>query len=129
MYDRRTVELLIPAVWDKDYAYGVRQPTAPDPDMPTAKSAKNKANTLYAMLADIRSAWRRACVPLSERQAMFMRYALDWDQKDIGTVQSVTQQAASSRIERGIGRMTAWLNGETYVDGYDPSDEEREVVE
>jgi hypothetical protein len=127
VYDRRTVELLLPSVWDEDYAYGVKQPTAPDPDMPKSKSAKNKANTLYAMLADIRQAWRRAVIPLVERQAMFMRFGLDWDQKDIGAVQSITQRGAGLRIERGVGRMTAWLNREEYVDGYDPSGE-REVV-
>lgn len=123
MYDRRTVELLLPAVWDEEFAYGMRDQYAPDPDMPKVKSNKAHANTLYAMLADIRRAWDRAPVTMPERRALLLRYGMDWEQTDIAFNQGVTKQAINIRIERGVGRITAWLNGDTYIDGYEPSSE------
>ncbi|MYT33320.1 MULTISPECIES: hypothetical protein [unclassified Streptomyces] len=53
-YDRRLVEHLLPAVWDQEVAYGIRNPTAPDADMPKAATAPKAASTLFAHLADIR---------------------------------------------------------------------------
>ena len=44
--------------------------------------------------------------------------------KEIAYNQGVTQRAAAYRIERAIGRLTAWLNRDIYHDGYDaPADE------
>src|SRR5690606_16497543 len=59
-YDRRLVELLLPAVWDADAAYGIRSPTAPDADMPKGTVDPRAASTLFAHLADIRQGWAAA---------------------------------------------------------------------
>lgn len=122
-YDRRSVEVLVATVWDEVAAFGIQQDNVPDPGMP--KSAKNPAhsNTLYAMLADIREAWKRTDIPQVERQALLLHYGLGWTQKDIAFNQEVNQSTALRRIERGVGRLTAWLNGDAYHDDYDaPAD-------
>lgn len=115
-YDRPLVEQLLPAVWDQSYAYGMVDPAAPDPDMPRAAADKAHSNTLYAHLADIKNGWTRAPIPLTERRALFLRYALDLKQGDIGKRQGVTQKAVSERLARGVGRIVCQLNGMTYSD-------------
>ena len=110
-YDRPLVEQLLPAVWDQSCAYGMTDPAAPDPDMPRAAVDKSHGNTLYAHLADIKSGWTRAPIPLTERQALFLRYGLDLKQGDIRKHQGVTQKAVSERLARGIGRIVDTLNG------------------
>lgn len=122
-YDRRSVEVLVPTVWDEVAAYGIQQENVPDPSMP--RSAKNPAhsNTLYAMLADIREAWKRCDIPQVERQALLLHYGLGWTQKDVAFNQDCNPSTAMRRIERGVGRLTAWLNGDIYHDDYDaPAD-------
>jgi DNA-directed RNA polymerase specialized sigma24 family protein len=115
-YDRPLVEQLLPAVWDSSYAYGMNDPTAPDPDMPRAAADKAHSNTLYAHLADIKAGWVKAPIPRPERQALFLRYGLDLRQSDIGKRQGVTQKAVSERLARGVGRIVATLNGQTADD-------------
>lgn len=111
-YDRPLVEQLLPAVWDQSYAYGMTNPTAPDPDMPRAAADKAHSGALYAHLADIRTGWNKAPIPRPERQALFLRYALDLKQSDIGKRQGVTQKAVSERLARGVGRIVETLNGD-----------------
>jgi hypothetical protein len=31
----------------------------------------------------------------------------------------VTDRAVRYRVERGVGKLAAWLNGRDYIDGYD----------
>jgi DNA-directed RNA polymerase specialized sigma24 family protein len=128
MYDRPEVELLLPAVWDETYAYGVRNPLAPDPDMPKVEPDVSHGNTLYAQLADVRAAWRKAEVPQVERQALFLRFGYGLDHEDIGRRLGVTRRAIGFRIERGVGRITAWLNGDTYIDGYDGIEDKEDIA-
>ncbi|GAA0967289.1 hypothetical protein [Actinocorallia libanotica] len=118
-YDRRLVEHLLPAVWDVEAAYGIRNPTAPDADMPKGSTNPKEGSILQAHLADIRRAWEKAPLPYVLRQALFMRFALDYIHEEIAIVQNVTRQAVGYRLDRGVGELTAWLNGVTYVDGYD----------
>lgn len=123
-YDRLAVEAIVFAIWDEDAAYGVQNERVPDPGMPKAKANPAHSNTLYAMLADIRQAWRFTDIPQVERQALLLHYGLGWEPKEIAYNQGVTQRAAAYRIERAIGRLTAWLNRDIYHDGYDaPADE------
>jgi DNA-directed RNA polymerase specialized sigma24 family protein len=118
-YDRRSVEALLPTVWDELAAYGLRADDVPDPGMPKAKANPAHSNTLYAMLADIRQAWKRADIPQVERQALLLRFGLGWEYDEIGYNQGVVKSAAHYRVERGVGRMTAWLNGDIYCEDYD----------
>lgn len=113
-YDRLLVEQLLPAVWDDDFAYGMRNPTAPDPDMPKVKANPKTAGTLYAHLADIKAGWARAPLPEEERRALFMRYGLDWPQKHIARHEGAAESTTSERLARGVGRIVAALNGDTY---------------
>lgn len=110
-YDRPLVEQLLPAVWDEEYAYGMRNPTAPDPDMPRGTVDKKNGGTLFAHLADIRRAWQQAPLSDKQREALRQRYCLDWTEKQIALDLGVTQQAISLRIEGGVGRLVDFLNG------------------
>jgi hypothetical protein len=121
-YDRRLVELLLPAVWDVDAAYGIRSPTAPDADMPRGTVDPRAASILFAHLADIRQGWAAAPLTLGERQALILRYGVDLPDNEAGALQGVTGRAARYRCERGVGKIAAHLNGHEYVDGYDGDD-------
>jgi DNA-directed RNA polymerase specialized sigma24 family protein len=122
-YDRRAVEHLLPAVWSEVAAYGIQRDDLPDPGMPKAKSNPAHSNTLYAMLADIRQAWKRAPVPFPERQALFTVYALGLTHNEAGRLIDCDRSTVTRRAERGVGRVTAWLNGDTYDDNYEaPAD-------
>ncbi|NWF28276.1 hypothetical protein HW130_18710 [Streptomyces sp. PKU-EA00015] len=118
-YDRRLVEHLLPAVWDSETAYGIRNPTAPDADMPIGTVDKKSAGVLFAHLADIRRGWVTAPLSLAERRVLFMRFALDWDDRRIAAREAVTDRAVRYRLERGVGRLAAHLNGTDYIDSYD----------
>lgn len=118
------MEQLLPAVWDDDCVLGIRSGTEPDPEMPRTKPDPKLSGTLWAHIADIKRAWDGADVPQVERQALFLRYGLDWKADDIGKSQGVHRTTASRRIEAGVGRLTAWLNGKTYDDGDTDLDDE-----
>lgn len=118
-YDRRLVEHLLPAVWDVEAAYGIRNPTLPDADMPKGTVDKRAAGTLFAHLADIRRGWKAAPLSLAEKRALFMRFALDWDDQRIAAREGVTDRAIRYRLERGVGKLAAHLNGSEYIDSYD----------
>ncbi|MCH5676348.1 hypothetical protein [Streptomyces gilvus] len=38
---------------------------------------------------------------------------------EIAEVRGVRKQSAQEATERAVGKVTAWLNGEQYIDGYD----------
>lgn len=118
-YDRATVERTLPAVFDPSSAYGVKNEAAPDADMPKAQTDKKKGSNFPAQLADVRRAWERGPLSLVEKQALFMHYALDAHDDVIASFQGVTDRAVRYRIERGVGKVAAHLNGEQYIDGYD----------
>ncbi|ATE85072.1 DNA binding protein [Streptomyces phage Celeste] len=121
-YNRALIERLLPCVWDGEAAYGLKNEQAPDADMPKVKANPKLANTLYAHLADIHTAWVwavRGGLSLDEARALFMRYALDWTLEYIAHEESVNKSTAQRRCERGVGKLTAYLNGVPYVDGYD----------
>ncbi|MGW6770348.1 hypothetical protein ACWGBX_08015 [Streptomyces sp. NPDC055037] len=118
-YDRRLVEHLLPAVWDAEAAYGIRNPTAPDADMPKGTVDKKAAGTLFAHLADIRRGWATAPLSMGERQALVLRFGADLADEESGALQGVTDRAVRYRCERGIWKLAAHLNGTDYVDSYD----------
>ncbi|QYW07892.1 helix-turn-helix DNA binding domain protein [Streptomyces phage RedBear] len=121
-YNRALVEKLLPAVWDGEAAYGMKNETQPDPDMPKVKANPKLANTLYAYLADIKTAWDwawRGGLSVDEVRAVFMRYGLDWTLEFIAHEELCNKSTTQRRCERGVGKITAYLNGVEYVDGYD----------
>ena len=127
-YTREVVEHLLPAVWDETSGYGIRNPMTPDPDMPKAAVDKSHSGVLYAHLADIRSAWRRAPLLADERRALLLRYGLDLTDKSAGQVLDVERSVVSRRITRGVGRLVAHLNGtedsdDERYDGHDDDDQ------
>lgn len=127
-YTRELVEQLLPAVWDSSFAYGMANPTAPDPDMPKANLDKAHGNTLCAHLADIRAGWTRANLPLTERRALYLRYGLDWPQKTIARHERAADSTTSERLARGVGRIVDQLNGTGYADDETETTEDEAVT-
>jgi hypothetical protein len=115
-YDRALVEHLLHAVWDEGAAWGIKNPYEPDPSMPRVKLDPTCGGTLFAYLADIRSAWREADIPQVERQALLLRHGFDWLDREIAFCQGVSRNGARRRVERGVGRLVAHLNGKAYQD-------------
>ncbi|MFH8414324.1 sigma factor-like helix-turn-helix DNA-binding protein [Streptomyces collinus] len=123
-YTRATVERTLPAVFDPDAAYGMKNEQAPDADMPKGHVDKKKGSDFPAQLADVRQGWDTADLTLDEKRAIVMRYGLDWTYEEIGGLFSVNKSTAQRRAERGVGKLTAHLNGEQYIDGYDQLEDE-----
>ncbi|MFI6495620.1 hypothetical protein [Streptomyces sp. NPDC050564] len=48
-----------------------------------------------------------------------MRFALDGDDRRIAAREAVTDRAVRYRLERGVGKLAAHLNGTDYIDSYD----------
>lgn len=111
-YDRPLVERLLPAVWDKSFAYGMADPSSPDPEMPRAKPDPKIGGTIFAHLADINKAWEQAFIPIEERRCLYLRFGLDWKVRDIAFNQGCGKSTAQERYERGVGRLLAYLTGE-----------------
>ncbi len=116
-YTRELVEQLLPAVWDELFALGgLDNPRQPDPDMPRVASNPKTGNTIYAMLADIRTAWRMTPLVPRERQALYLSVHEDLSKTEVGAVMGMSRQAATEYIDSGIGRIAAYLNGDEYGD-------------
>ncbi|MFD6636800.1 sigma factor-like helix-turn-helix DNA-binding protein [Micromonospora chalcea] len=110
-YTRELVEQLLPTVWDSSYAFGMANPTAPDPDMPRSKANPKESGTLYAHIADMQSAWKRSGLSLDEKRALLLRYGMGWSEKEIGGQLGSPQKTVSNRLIRGVGRIVDHLNG------------------
>ncbi|WJN62588.1 DNA binding protein [Streptomyces phage phiScoe1] len=118
-YNRALVEHILPAVWDMEAAYGMKAELVPDADMPRGHKDPKKGSPLFVHIADIKQAWNSTPLTVVERQSLLLRYGLDYAYDEIAVVRGVRKQSAQEGTERAVGKVTAWLNGEKYVDGYD----------
>ncbi|MEU4800426.1 hypothetical protein [Streptomyces sp. NPDC023327] len=78
-------------------AYGIRNPQAPDADMPKGSVDPKTESLLFAHLTDIRRGWAAAPLSFGERQALILRYGADLPNNDAGALQWVTDRAARYR--------------------------------
>jgi len=115
-YTDEAVKLLLPAVWDQSYAYGLPQrEDAPDADMPRVAGNKARANSHWAYIADIKTGWNRTPLSRDEKRALFMRYALAWTQQQIANHEGVNKSTINRRIDGAVTKITACLNGARIV--------------
>lgn len=124
VYTRELVEALLPAVWDEEYAYGMRQENAPDPDMPRSSSNKSTGNTLAAHIADIRRAWELTDLLDAERRTLLLSHGFDWSSVEISFNQELTKRAIDKRLYSGVGKIVAFLNGDLALRAELDNDEE-----
>jgi DNA-directed RNA polymerase specialized sigma24 family protein len=117
-YSRADIERLMPCLWDEEKAInGIPNPLAADHDMPKGSPPNPKhAGGHMVAVADLRTAWARADLPIGERQALYLRFALDSLLEEIADDLSVSKSTASRRVDRGIGRLGEFLNGRPYKD-------------
>ena len=125
LYDRRLVEAMLPYVFDDSIVWGMKVDTAPDPDMPRGSKDPSKGWNSFAHLVDVRRAWALAGLSDDQRRAVFLHYALDYTEEEAATQLGAPRSTVEYRIERGVGLLAAWLNGSTYVDGYDQLEDEQ----
>lgn len=119
-YERELVEKLTPTIFDRHYAWGMVDELRPDPQMPKSKAQKNQGNTLWAHLADIRSAWAGAALTFKERRAVVMHYGLGWDHRHVAEHEGTSRQAVTERLAVAIGKLCDFLNGtDNYADELD----------
>ena len=121
-YTREAVEALVPTIWDRQYAWGMVNERQAEADMPKSPTDKKAQNSLWAPLADIRIAWKRADIPLPERRALLLVGGLGLHQKPAAIFEDVSQQAMSQRFERGVGRLCDFLNGTDYQNESEPEE-------
>lgn len=114
-YTEEQIRLLLPAVWDESYAYGIpAQATDPDKDMPKASGNKARSNSHWAYIADIKTGWAKTDLTLDERRALVLQFGMGWAQRDIAYNQQVDQSTVSRRVNNAIKKIKARLNGENY---------------
>ncbi|AUG87232.1 sigma factor [Streptomyces phage Omar] len=124
-YQRTDVEQVLPYLYDAEAAYGIKSEIYVEDGMPKGYSDPSKGNSIFASLADVRRAWDHGPLSAVEKQAVFMRYVLDDILGDIAGHQGVSERGALYRVERGVGKLTAHLNGDKYIDGYDQLEDEQ----
>lgn len=110
-YDRRAVQAVLPAVWDETYAWGIQEPTAPPPDMPRSASNKAHSNTLYAVLADVRTAWSKAELTRDHRAALLLVFGFGMTHKEAGYFLERARSSVTEDVDAGLGLLVEWLNG------------------
>ncbi|MFF4510564.1 hypothetical protein [Streptomyces mirabilis] len=118
-YNRALVEHILPAAWDSAAAYGIKAEQTPDADMPRGHKDPKKGSPLFVHIADIKQAWKRTDLSVVERQSLVLRYGLDYGYEEMADVRGVRKQSAQEATERAVGKVTAYLNGDKYIDGYD----------
>lgn len=123
-YSRALVEHILPAVWDAEAAYGIKGELVPDADMPRGHKDPKKGSPLFVHIADIEQAWKRTELTTVERQSLVLRYGLDYGYDEISTHRGVKKSAAQESTDWAVGKVTAWLTGEKYIDGYDGLEDE-----
>lgn len=111
-YTEEAIMLLLPAVWDESYAYGLPdRADDPDEDMPKAVANKARSNNHWAYIADIKMGWEKTPLTLKERRALLMYYGLGYTQDDIARYEGIARPTATIRIHNGVTKITARLNG------------------
>lgn len=111
-YTADAVRLLLPAVWDESYAYGLPdRDDAPDKDMPKASGNKARSNAHWAYIADIKTGWASTPLTRLERRALLMSYGLGWTHKQIAAHEVADRSTISKRIESAVHKIVARLNG------------------
>jgi hypothetical protein len=111
-YTEEAIKVLLPAVWDESYAYGLPdRDDAPDRDMPKSASNKARANNHWAYIADVKTGWEKTPLTRLERRALLMAYGLGYTHADIARVEGIDRSAISRRIDNAIRKIVARLNG------------------
>lgn len=119
IYSERQVAELLPTLWC-EVAKLNPSVKASDPEMPKGPAPDpSHSGDHMAHCADISRAWERAFLTLAQKQALLLRYGLNWTQAEVGTHFDITQQAAAYRESSGIKNICTFLNGKREDDNSD----------
>ncbi len=114
MYPEELVEHLLPTIWDDSFVLGMRNPTAPDPDMPKAKYTDPRGATdFWCHLIDIRRAWESDVLTGPERVALVRYYHEGYTQQEIADQEQVSKKTINKRIREGVRALSAYLSVQT----------------
>lgn len=81
-----------------------------DPADRKAFSNPKHANTVWAELIDMQTAWDKAPLTDKERIALYLRFGMRWTEEEIGFNQDVLQATISRRITNAIEKVVGRLN-------------------
>lgn len=104
------VRLLQVAFSDERFASVELSDIRIDPDMPRAATNPAKGGTQWAMCADVQRAFN-VC-SLAEARAVWAKHVLGLTNAKAGRVLGLNPDTVREMAERGVDRMTRWLNGE-----------------
>lgn len=119
-YTRERIESLIPGVWDEWRVLEAQDDLRPDPEMPKAQQHDPRQSTnLVTEVADIQRAWALAPTTLKQRQAVVLRYGLDFTYDEVAKQFGITLRAAVKRCDAGVDNLGLFLNGAPFKDRQD----------
>lgn len=102
----------MPCLWDESLAvYGISNPLAPPPDMPKATANPSHAGSHMAHMADLHRAYHVAGLSIGQKQVLFLRFSLDSLLEEIAWDLSIDEHVVRRRLDSGIGKIGASMNG------------------
>lgn len=111
-YTREMVELLLPAIWDESYCYGLpARENAPDPDMPRGSTNVAHGNNLPAYIADVKSGWAKTPLSIRERRAVLLKHGVCLMDREIAEFEGCSRSTITHRLEAAVTKITNYLNG------------------
>lgn len=84
-----------------------------DPGMPRAASDPSKSGTQWALCVDVQRAFE-VCT-LAEARAVWCKHVLGLSNVRAARAAGVAEGVLVRAAQRGVDRMTKWLNGEDYM--------------
>ena len=110
-YSPALIEALLPSTWNLADLTSATSEGMPDPDMPRASSDPSHAGTHMAHYADIRDAWANAPLTGRGRQALLLRYGLEYTRAEIAEILEIDLSGVGRHINRALEAITTHLNG------------------
>ena len=112
LYEKAEIERLMPCLWDESLVvYGIGNPYAPPADMPKMTVNPSHTYTHVAHVADLRRAYQTAGLSVGQKQVLLLRFGLDSLLAEIAGDLSVDEHVVRRRLDSGIGKMRASMNG------------------
>lgn len=112
MYQRDEVEVLASYIWDDLACWGVTVREGPEPGMPRAAAERNHLGTPWALLADIKRAYRCTALTLKQRRAVLLIGGLHLHPTAAAIFEDTSRQSITQHWDSAISAMTQYLNGE-----------------
>lgn len=121
VYERERIEFLVPGVFDEWRVLEAQNDLKPDPSMPKARQWDPRRSTdRVTELADIQRAWHLAPLTHRQRQAVLLRFGLDYTYDEVAEALGLKHGHSAMKLcDRGIDCLGEFLNGRPYPERQD----------